>query len=207
VGSLANSPANQLLRLDSERQNPTQSEVGEGTDGSGSCGSRTARLAAGAGAGGIFFSALNHFQDCSGVSGEAYSRRLPQQRPNVVLLLNNTNTSHNQDDQSQTMYNFALPFWSFLHRHASTDRMLPTENSAALDCSSQPLHSLFTALCETMLFLLRKTSYLCELDAIKESDVSVEMRERRSGVDSSLLEPVAATLRVLLALENKVKHT
>ena len=204
-GSLTNSPFNKLRGAD-------RSSGGAVTGGAGDL----------SGGSGCFHSALNHFQDCVDQEGALVFSRLPQQRPNVVLLVDNHSHitpshspcpstvlgSDNQAElqlespsqsqthsQSRSLYNFSLPFWSFLHRHPLTDGVLPTDTSEVLDSTPLKLHSLFTELCNSMLFLLRKMTHIRELDMMKESS---------NSAPSALMEPVAATLKVLLALENQV---
>jgi hypothetical protein len=187
-GSLANSPLDQLLACDhpsSEDQSGERSGTLQVIDD------------------GRFFSDLNHFQDCEHRNGDnVMSKRLPQHRSNVVLLFSNENggASHH----SNTLYNFSMPFWSFLHGHPPTDGVLPTENSEILDSPPQKSHSLFTELCNFMMFLLRKLTCAREQDLIREVHSSAE-EGGGQATSSALLEPVAATLKVLLALENKVR--
>lgn len=218
-GSLTNCPFNKLLRYGQssgqnrvEEYNARKQDEDRGVlrDGEG-----------------YFSSALNHFQDCVDREGALLSSRLPQHRPNVVLLLRNSyntsadkspaegfngssgSTANSSSSPSHfSLYNFSLPFWSFLHSHPLVDCALPTENSQVLDSPPLMLHSLFTALANSMMFLLRKMTSVRELDMILASgdlvsgngSASSNVRKKRS----TLMEPIAATLTVLLALENEV---
>lgn len=135
-------------------------------------------------AGGRFISTVNHFQ-----LNEAGEGDRPQHRPNIALLL-----SHQPSEGASgggRLFTFSLPCWSFLHAHPLADQALPTDNSKALGRPRLPLHSLFSALCSAVMLLL------CKLTATQE----IGQME-----SSGLLGAVAVTLKVLLALENRVSN-
>lgn len=156
---------------------------------------------------GQLISDVNHFLDDRNHHGDVTFRRLPQHRPHVLLMLDppcpdagrGAGTPLNSPSR---LFNFSLPCWSYLHGHALTQKALSTQNSEILDSPPRPFHSVFTSLCNSMMFLLRKLSHEHELGMIWLH--APQQEGGRRGQDTTMLELVSATLRVLLALENKV---
>jgi hypothetical protein len=149
---------------------------------------------------GYFLHSYNCFQDCRNQKGELMFKKFPQCRPNVQLLLKQSSEAGSDQLLSQ-LYNLSLPLGSFLRGHVDALEPLPTQNSEILDSPPRHFHSVFSSLCNSMLLLLRKLSFIRELELLEESCSSnSDICDNRS----SLLEPVTATLNFLLALENKV---